>query len=184
MQTQGYGLVNETNKTCLSALGPPRGDSETLFKYHSTSPEEMTDFLTKALGPDASWQDIGDWLHVLQDSYSHQRGKKTNLSYRTESPGSRLAWHEVPLYGGTWKANPFKPDYTWWRPELADKMAEKVYKEGLLRLASQRGLAPRKNWDDIMAKVKDFNRYKHSGWRFWRTLEKKKRILWEDLVSW
>ena len=103
---------------------------------------------------------IGNYLHALADSFSHQYGRRGRSDWR-RSPRRRQIWHAIHGH---------EPDYTYLRPDLADLMAYHLY-QALRDLAQQccDCLGVVVPWRDIRDRVRRFNRS--------RERDEKQRIL-------
>lgn len=115
-------------------------------QYHIVSPKQVAENAGWAWLTCSAVQ-IGEYIHSLQDSFSHQKSK-------TDRDGER--------YGNKFGhgLDGHYPDWTWERPELADKMAKKTF-EQLVKFAKKCckcSTLKQKQWSDIEAQVKSFNR--------------------------
>jgi hypothetical protein len=118
--------------------------------YHFVTPARLTALRQTAfatLGTDG-WMAVGEYLHALEDTYSHQKNE------------TRRDWST--MYGTDigHGAHGHEPDQTWRRPELATLMAVQVWSE-LQALAEASGAkGTPKSWDDIKGNIDSFVRFK------------------------
>jgi RHS repeat-associated protein len=96
------------------------------LEYHFVSQAHLAEMQKEAhyriklnqLGDDDSrFRRVGEYLHALEDTYSHQKGK----DHREVPPGYG------PRLGHSYDAK--YPDHTWERPGLANEMAMETYKQ-------------------------------------------------------
>ena len=124
--------------------------------------DDVTDLETRRRS--VKWRSVGEYLHALEDSYSHQRGRyKRDFTRQFGTLVGHAKWGHTA-------------DHTWRRPELAMEMAKDTF-DTLVELCqeSHQGRACRSSdWSLIKDTVERFVRYdpgQHGelGWEFIHT---------------
>jgi hypothetical protein len=95
---------------------------------------------------------IGDYLHALEDSYSHQRNQYDRVF------GYSSQYHDVSALGfdiGHGREG-HAPDWTWMRPELAMKMAKETYEKLVELCQKQKTNCSPVSFDSIKDKIWSF----------------------------
>jgi RHS repeat-associated protein len=136
---------------------------ENMTNYHFVTPDQLT-FLRKAAfsacecriaGGIDPFRAIGEYLHALEDTYSHSKGRgDRNWKYHGHPRG----------FGHGSRGH--VPDWTWKDIEKADRMAEYVFSELVLLAKECNFNGPTKDWDEIKQSVHEFNSYKPRSY-FW-----------------
>lgn len=120
---------------------------------------------------------IGEYIHALQDTYSHSTGRtdrnweyfdgplrgsfrlgasaKDEHGHGEDRAGTQI--HFGPHLGHA--AQGHAPDWTWKRPHLANKMARKVYDELRVLARFCGGGCPSQPFDQFATVVDKFNRF-------------------------
>jgi RHS repeat-associated protein len=128
-----------------NAATSPFASTEARRDWHFTTPERRAELWQRAL--DGNLDRLGQYLHVLQDSYSHE---------------GYPAWRGH-LFSG------HEPDKTYNDPQKANRMARDTYNRLREYLQRTTGQAVPDHWERIRDQVDRFNRA--------RTAHEKKKIL-------
>lgn len=141
-------------RDAMAGSGPVPMNRQNMSKYHFVTPEQLAELRKKAFescscGTSNDFTAIGEYIHALEDSYSHSKGR-TDRNWKYYG-------HPHGLGHGP---QGHSPDWTWKRPEKANRMAQEVFSElqELAKACKMNG--PVKNWEDISGQVDAFNTYK------------------------
>jgi RHS repeat-associated protein len=112
----------------------PFSDEGARRDWHFTTPGRRADLRQQAMG--GSVDSLGQYLHALQDSYSHA--------------GYEPDWGHIRDWHG--------PDKTYNDPDKANQMARDTYDAIRQYIQSITGMPVPDEWDDIADRVNNFNR--------------------------
>jgi RHS repeat-associated protein len=150
--------------------GFPGWNPDNMIAYHFPTQRSLASkrrwlFNSKPSGEagDSYFTDMGQYLHALEDSYSHSTGKDDrNWNYyafaSTNQPNFRGTDSNDPGMGHALEGH--KPDWTWLYEEKTMKMAENVYNElkALAEASGQKRHGPT-DWRVIEPIIRRFVRY-------------------------
>jgi RHS repeat-associated protein len=144
-QESAHAIAVANQRTDTNSLTSPYlGGGDARRAYHFTS-EARRQIMRKEAFDTKSEEKFGQYLHALQDSYSHQRGG----SDRNGEPYGANLGHIGDGHA---------PDKTSKRPELANKMAKDTYNEMRRFYQNQTGKEAPDNWNTIEKPVNVFVR--------------------------